>query len=134
MIKHRIFFTLLLLMLVGCSDKVPLKGKVVFSDDGCPVPTGTILLSTGTYMARGNLKSDGTFVISSVKENDGLPAGKYRVSIIGAQKTTGQKASGDDISESLVNEKFEDGKTSGITIDVTPSTKFIEIVVDRYQK
>ena len=133
---NRIFlaFSLLILLLAGCNSNVPLRGKVVFSDDGSPVPIGTVMMSTGTYLARADLKPDGTFVVGSLKETDGLPAGIYRVSIAGAKKIIGYKASGDEILESLIDEKFEDRDTSGITIDVTSSTKFIEIPVDRYQK
>lgn len=107
---------------------------MVFSDDGSPVPIGTVMMSTGTYLARADLKPDGTFVVGSLKETDGLPAGTYRVSIAGAKKIIGHTASGDDILESLIDEKFEDRDTSDITIEVTSSTKFIEITVDRYQK
>ena len=136
MMKNSIFFALALslLMLVGCGSNVGLKGKAVFSDDQSPVTTGTVCFETDTYLARGDLKPDGTFVVGSLKANDGLPAGTYCVYISGAQKTIGQDADGMEIYESLIDEKFASGSTSGITINVTPSTRNFEVVVDRYKK
>ena len=132
--KNSIFFalSLSLLMLAGCGDKVGLRGKATFTDDGSPVPTGTVCFETDTYLARGDLKPDGTFVVGSLKANDGLPPGKYRVYISGAQKSIGQDKEGMDIYESLIDEKFASGSTSGITIDVTASTKNLDVKVDRY--
>ena len=133
--KNRVLFILVLLLLVvtGCDNKVHLKGKVVFSDDGSPVPKGTVFFETDSYSARGNLKPDGTFVVGSEKQSDGLPPGMYRVHISGAQKSIGSDERNHmEIYESLIDEKFANRSTSGITIDVIPSTKFFEIKVDRF--
>ena len=134
MTKNSIFFalSLSLVLLTGCGDKVGLKGKATFNDDGSPVPTGTVCFETDTYLARGDLKPDGTFTVGSLTANDGIPPGKYRVYISGAQKSIGQDKEGMDLYESLIDEKFASGTTSGITIDVTPSTKNLDIKVDRY--
>ena len=130
--KNGILFALSLLVLAGCGDKVALRGKAVFSDDGSPVPVGTVGFETDTYHARGDLKPDGTFVVGSLKTNDGLPPGSYRVYISGAQKSIGTDANGEEIYESLIDEKFTNSRTSGITIDIKTSTKNFEVVVDRY--
>ena len=134
MMKNSILFalSLSLLVLAGCGDKVGLRGKATFLDDGSPVPTGTVCFETDTYLARGDLRPDGTFTVGSLKANDGLPAGKYRVYISGAQKSIGQDKDGMDIYESLIDEKYASGSTSGIEIEVTPSTKNIDVKVDRY--
>ena len=134
MMKNRILFALLLSMLVltGCGDKVKLKGKVVFSDDGSPVPIGVVCFETDTYSARGILAEDGTFDVGSLADKDGLPPGTYRVSITGAQKVIGQDARGANIYEPLVAAKFTSGSTSGLTIDVTAATKKFEFEVDRH--
>ena len=135
--RSLIFFVFLfpLLLLSGCSNgNVGLKGKVLFSDDGSPLPIGTVCLESDTYLARSNLNSDGTFVLGSLKTNDGLPPGKYRGYISGAQQLIGQDKEGMDIYESLIDVKFTSKTTSGIEIEVTPSTKYFEIVVDHYKK
>lgn len=131
---RNIIFAALLGVLAGCSDNVALKGKVVFSDDKSPVPVGTVSFETETFSARGELNPDGTFTVGSLKTNDGLPAGTYRVAITNAVKVL--SVSDDEnfaVTEPLIDEKHADARTSGITVDVTPSTKFIEIEVDRYQ-
>ena len=136
MTKNILFFVLvsLLLVLAGCSNgKVSLNGKAVFSDDGSPVPVGAVCFETDSFQARGNIKPDGSFVVGSLKGNDGLPPGKYRVGILGAQKLIGEDKRGFGIYESLIDEKFTSGSTSGLIIDVTSSTKHYEVVVDRYQ-
>ena len=133
--KNSILFalSLSLLLFAGCGDgKVGLKGKVVFSDDGSPLPTGMVIFETDTYLARGMIEPDGTFVVSSSKVNDGLPPGTYRVSIDRAQHVSMRGET--EIIEPLIASKFASGTTSGITIEVKPSMKPIEIQVDRYEK
>ncbi|MDR2706705.1 MAG: hypothetical protein LBC02_13070 [Planctomycetaceae bacterium] len=124
--------SLTLLLLVGCGDKVGLGGKVTFSDDGSPLGTGTVCFETETYLARGTLKADGSYVVGSLSEKDGLPAGTYRVYISGAEKEIGQDKEGMAIMEPLIDTKFSSGSTSGLSIDVTASTKTFDIKVDRY--
>ena len=132
---YAVFIVLLpLLILTGCSNHVALKGKVVYSDDKSPVPVGMVFLETDTYGARGELKPDGTFIVGALKAKDGLPPGKYRVYISGAEAVSGYTPSGDEIFAPLITKKFTDPDTSGITIDVTRSTKEFVIVVDRFQK
>ncbi len=73
--------------IIGCDDgKVPLGGKVTYSDDGTPLETGTVGFTTDDYNARGPIQKDGSFVVSSEKPGDGLPPGTYRVHISGAEQ------------------------------------------------
>lgn len=132
--KNSVLFvlSLALLTLVGCgSDKVGLSGKVIFLDDGSPVPTGRVIFVTNSFQAYGDLQPDGTFTVSSTGENDGLPPGKYRVRIDGAQRLVDESK---ELSEPLIAEKYTNDNTSGIEIEVMTSTKGIEIKVERYKK
>jgi len=131
--KNKCFFVLLLalLALTGCSNKVALSGKVVYSDDGSPLTTGTVSLETDTFFARGNLKEDGTFIVGSLKEKDGLPPGRYRVAVSGATKVLGYFES-TPMLEPLIDPKYSDSRTSGLTIDIQQSTRDFVIEVDRY--
>ena len=134
MMKNSTLFVLSfsLLILSGCSDKVGLNGKVVFSDDGSQLTTGTVCFETDTYLSRGELKPDGTFVLGSLKESDGLPPGKYRVYISDAENVTVRN--GIESYESMIDEKYTSARTSGIEIDVARSMKPVEIKVDRVVK
>jgi hypothetical protein len=132
--KKSLFFSFLLtlILLTGCGDKVGLGGKVTFSDDGSPLGVGTVCFETDTYLARGTLKADGSYVVGSLSEKDGLPAGSYRVYISGAEREVGQDKEGMAMMEPLIDTKFSSGSTSELTLDVTASTKNFDFKVDRY--
>ena len=66
---------------IGCSDKVPLRGKVTFSDDQSPLTVGEVTFQSDTVLARGNLTQDGTYVLGTEKLADGIPKGTYTVTI-----------------------------------------------------
>lgn len=128
--------SLSVLVFAGCgSGMVGLKGTVVFSDDGSPLTAGMICFETDTYVSRGMIGPDGTFVLGSLKTDDGIPPGTYRVFIDRAQQHVGKRGDGEDVYEPMIDPKYADGRTSGITVEVTPSMKKqIEIKVDRYVK
>ena len=120
-----------LLVFTGCGSNVGLMGKVVFSDDGSPVPAGMVCLEGDTHFARAVIQPDGTFTVGSLGAKDGLPPGVYRVYISGAEEVVGQTPSGDDIFAQLVDRKFTSPETSGITIDISRTTRDFVIEVDR---
>jgi hypothetical protein len=134
MMKKSLFFVLsvMLLLFAGCGNKVGLRGKVTFSDDGKPLHTGTVCFETDTYLARGTLQPNGTYVVGSISERDGLPPGIYRVFISGAEKEIGRDKDDMPIMEPLIDTKFASGSTSGLSLDVTRSTKTFDIKVERY--
>jgi len=126
-IKNTILFVLLLGCIAGCSNQVGLSGKVVYSDDKSPVPAGTVYFETSTFVARGNIRPDGTFVVGSVGDKDGLPPGTYRVSVRDAEQPVGRDAEGNAVYQLL----FNPDSVSNLTIDITSTTKNFEIEVDR---
>jgi hypothetical protein len=134
MIKRSLFFGLsvMLLLFAGCGNKVGLRGKVTFSDDGKPLHIGTVCFETDTYLARGTLQPNGTYVVGSISDRDGLPPGIYRVFIDGAEKEIGRDGGGVPIMEPLIDTKFASGSTSGLSLNVTGSTKTFDFKVDRY--
>jgi hypothetical protein len=92
-LDHRIMRAIVVVMLlgwcVGCGatgsgtspSLVPVKGKVTFK--GQPVTTGTVRFEPDDYgrPATGKLQSDGTYVLTTLKEGDGVVPGHHRVSI-----------------------------------------------------
>ncbi|MDR3111412.1 MAG: hypothetical protein LBU65_17210 [Planctomycetaceae bacterium] len=126
-----LIFLLGIISLNGCnSGKVPLKGKVTFSDDGLPLTTGIIIFSTPDFQARGEIQQDGTFRVSSEGNHDGLPAGEYDVNIVNASvEKPGTDGNGWIF---LIDTKYDSVRTSGLKFKVCSSTKSYDIVVDRY--
>lgn len=94
------------LIMTGChSGKVPVSGKVTFSDDLSPV-SGTVYFQSENHLARGEIKKDGSYVLGSEKSTDGLPPGTYRVYIQESPVEIGKTASGEPIFENIVDSKF----------------------------
>jgi len=79
---------LLLLVAPGCekssSPLYPVQGRVTL-EDGKPLSQGVVIFERrdggGVITARGDLKSDGSYRLSTNKLGDGAPTGKYRVLI-----------------------------------------------------
>ncbi|MGL4942722.1 MAG: hypothetical protein ACRC46_05985 [Thermoguttaceae bacterium] len=115
----------------GCGAKTPLQGKVVFSDDQSPLTVGTVLFTSSTFLARGEIKPDGTFVVESAAEGDGIPPGTYQVVISGATKDAGTDASGMPKSESLINPDVLNGSPTPLNIEITSATKKLELTVEK---
>jgi hypothetical protein len=63
------------------AELIPVKGKVTVQ--GQPLSTGTVRFEPDDFgrPASGRLNADGTFVLSTHKEGDGVVAGHHRVSI-----------------------------------------------------
>ena len=125
-----------LMLIAGCGgENVGLKGKVTFSDDDSPVTSGTVAFRKDGKIARGDIKEDGTYVVGFDKVANGLPPGKYQVFISGAYQVVGRnEAAEEDILEPLLDKKYESPETSGLTVEVTASTKVFDIKVDRFKK
>jgi hypothetical protein len=118
------------LFLTGCGRHEQLKGKVVFGD-GKPLTTGMVVLDDGKKVARAPIQPDGTFTAGTEKENNGLPAGTYKVCITGAEVTLDNP---EEIfpppSRQLIHKKYTDTETSGLTITVDKSINDFTITVE----
>ncbi|MGL4942825.1 MAG: hypothetical protein ACRC46_06505 [Thermoguttaceae bacterium] len=117
------------LVVCGCNNgKVSLGGQVTYPD-GSPLTQGTICFETGTYLARGAVGKDGKYTVASVSTRDGLPPGTYKVYLTG---TTLSERDGPKLKMTpLVNKKYASAETSGLTVEVTASTKTYDFKVDR---
>jgi hypothetical protein len=132
--KH-IYLLSIFILAAGCSGNMPVSGKVTFSDDGSPVPVGMVVFDDGINMARAPIQPDGTFVMGFNKDGDGVPPGTYGVTIVGTVKLLDNP---DDVypppSEELVDLKYSDKATSGLSITVDGSKKTFDIKVERPKK
>lgn len=93
----------------AASNLVPVKGKVTYK--GQPVTKGSIKFEPDGFgrEAHGQIKSDGTYVLSTFKEGDGVIAGHHRVTVSG----TGIKSPKDALAKKWASEA-----ASGLTADV----------------
>jgi flagellar hook assembly protein FlgD len=114
-------------------DKVPLRGKVTFKEDNSPLTRGQVCFETDSYRARGTLMPDGTYQVSSVKANDGIPPGLYKVYVFGAENPI--ESPGGNMraarSKSLIATKYTNANTSGITVQVDGKTKQFDFQVEK---
>ncbi|MDO4587409.1 MAG: hypothetical protein Q4C95_08945 [Planctomycetia bacterium] len=132
MIKHfSVAFILFSCFLIaGCSKNVGMSGTVTFSDDNSPLTVGTICFQSDSVFSRGKMKPDGTFVIGSEKEADGLPKGEYVVFFSGATEQDGTDDSGMPVFKSVVDLKYTTPEETPLKISVAGKQK-IDLKVDR---
>ena len=121
----------LLAFAIGCGGQPGVRGKVVFSDDKAPLTKGIVNFVNEARIARGQIESDGTYVIGSIKANDGLPPGTYQVYLTNTETT--EASAGGLKKEYIIDRKYDNAKTSGITVEVKKSMTF-DFEVDRYKK
>ena len=131
--KPYLFFTCFLclpLFAVGCSNHCSLKGKVIFADDQSPVTHGTINFVSDKGIARGAISDDGRYAVGSIKKNDGLPPGTYRVYLTETENLE-PRPGGVPRRIPLLDSKYLQPDTSELTVEVKSSTVF-DVQVDRF--
>jgi hypothetical protein len=130
MSRYHFFLLVSLLIFTGCGDKLHLGGRVTFPD-GEPLGMGTVFFSKDDYLARAHLKPNGTYDVGSLGQKDGLPAGTYKVYIVGAlEDIVDPNDPSKQSTRHLIAPEFASPETSPLTITV-PGTKMYNIVVER---
>ena len=119
-----LLLSVLIIATVGCSDKVPMRGKVTFSDDGAPLTAGQVTFQSDTILARGYLKPDGTYILGTDKETDGIPKGTYNVYLLHTTVYETPPGGGSPIEKQQVSRKYASGETSELTCTVNGKTVF----------
>lgn len=130
-------FSLLFLVLIsfsltlsGCGSGNIKAGGTVKFPDGSPLGCGSVLFENSGSQYVGHIKPDGSFVISGLKEGDGLPAGTYKVAISGAAEYV-LDSEGNEVEKLLIASKYASTSTSELTFDISPTNKNIEITVEK---
>ena len=127
---------LLTALVGGCGGGLnPVEGTVLWKD-GSPAKelAGSHVvfdLPEKQISARGIVQSDATFRLTTRKPDDGAPAGDYQVLVIevGRKSLGGPDASA--IAPGVMDSKFSDPRTSGLTATVKPGTNKITLTVER---
>jgi hypothetical protein len=120
--------------LSGCGNDIhPVEGKVVWKGgalakelEGSHV---VFELPEKKTSARGIIQADGTFRLSTHKPNDGAPSGEHKVLILEDRKNA--NAEGTLLAPALLDPRFADLKTSGLTATVKPGANAITLTVER---
>jgi hypothetical protein len=124
------FVLLFLAVFTGCGNNTSLKGKVTFAD-GRPLTTGMVIFDNGAITSRAPINADGTYTVGTLKSNDGIPPGTYRVCISGAIELLDNP---EEIypppSRELVHSKFTNPDTSELAVTVGKSAQKFDITVE----
>ena len=137
---------LLLSVFVGCGgDGTKVTGKVTY-EDGTPLTVGRVMFENETISASGPIDQDGKYQLMVEEGRTGLPAGSYRVCILGAmqadssmsEKIKKDKSSANDDEGApmvlVIDPKFTSGTKSGLTCDVQGSSVTYDIQVEKPSK
>jgi hypothetical protein len=125
--KRFCFLVLCFLLFCGCGQGKRVGGTVKY-EDGTPVTTGTVKFIKMPYQWIGMINADGSYEMYELKPGDGVPPGTYQVTV-SASLDSGSNA----IPVDLVDPKFNDPGTSGLTCEVNENTIF-DIVVTKPKK
>jgi hypothetical protein len=115
------------LVLVGCGSPtnkaqvVGVTGQVLL--DGKPLEFGSVSFQPiqGGQPARGDIDSEGKFVLSTYKEGDGAAVGRHRVKVAYYAKqdpAMAEQQAGDSLGDSLIPERYTSFAMSGIEVSV----------------
>ena len=137
----RFFIGFLLLGMIGCgSDRPathPVDGRVVFQDGGS-LTFGTIEFYNEEHKvnARGTVKGDGSFTMTTFEDGDGAVAGKHKVvimQIVAAPTGPHAEAKSKIVHNhgALVARKYLDYRTSGLTCDIKEGINEVKLVVEK---
>ena len=113
-------FVTILLAFSGCGNP-QVKGTVTF-EDGTPLTSGGVVFIKGMYTASATIKPDGTYILSQIRQRDGVPPGLYKVTVQ-AQYSGNLDDPGAPWFD-LIDPKFANPETSGLTCDVKSSTTY----------
>lgn len=134
----------ILACLQGCGSDhpptYPVSGKVVFEEDGKPLTTGGVVLLESVVAgglpavnARGLIKADGTFELTTFEDGDGAVAGKHRM-LVRAQRDSDDYLKRGIIPRPIINPRFERYETSGLEFTVEEGNNEFKVVVQRPAK
>lgn len=120
-------FLLSLCFVLGCGSNVGVTGKVTFPD-GTPLDRGEVRFQKDDFVAAGKIEPDGSYRLGSLKKDDGIPPGLYTVAIVGAAETfptpPGKGLEDTPPPRFLIDKRFTDAKTSGLSCEVRGKQRF----------
>jgi hypothetical protein len=131
-IRFGLYTSIVIFAAGGCSSRTyPVQGKVVWSD-GTPaaeLAQGQIVFESNALKtsARGEIKPDGSFVLSTYSNDDGVPPGEYQIIVLEHRIAAEGKAA----PPPHLDPKYTSASTSGITATVVAGNNPITITLER---
>jgi hypothetical protein len=119
-------------VITGCSKNQKVSGKVTFAD-GSPLTAGVVcFIAEDGSTGRGEITSDGTYIMGFESEKNGIPkGGTYKVLIINAVKLEeGLDKTGMPIEVPIINAKYSNAATSELTFVADGKSKTFDITVE----
>ena len=119
---------ILISLSIGCGSNYSVTGKVTFPD-GSPLTEGEVIFESPTLMARGAIKTDGTYVMET-GELKGMPKGTYQVALGGFALDKIVPSGVDGVPPTIVpleipvDRKFLSATGSGLTCEVKGRTRY----------
>lgn len=119
----------------GCGTRTyPVQGRVVWSD-GSPaaeLAQGQVVFESAALKtsARGDIRPDGGFLLSTFQADDGVLPGEYKVLVLEHRPAP----EGKPVAPAVMNPKFSDFATSGLTATVTNGPNPVTVTVERAAK
>jgi hypothetical protein len=128
----RIWLAVWLLGWCGCGGQtVSVSGRVKFKDGSdASVLAGygvTFEPTEGKASSMGEVQPNGTFTLSTFGANDGAVPGKYQVVVTPPASPDPDKPP----QKSKIPAKYADFSTSGLTVEIKPGQKEVELELER---
>lgn len=127
-----------LAILIGCSSTgpYPVEGVIVWMD-GTPakelVNSQVVFEQTGKFSSRGVVKADGTFKLTTNKQDDGAMPGEHQVLIV-ESRPYAKGGEGAGLAPGYLHDKYYDLKSSGLKATVIPGGNKVELKVEKLRK
>jgi hypothetical protein len=121
-------------LMSGCGNRMSTVHGTVTLDDGTPLTKGLVVFEGQVdgkpVMARGEIKTDGSYKLSTGKPGDGALPGKYRV-LINPMDLSDLP---DEQKNIPFDYKYMRYETSGLEFEVKPGANDFPIKLDRSRR
>jgi hypothetical protein len=124
----------LAMVVTGCGTKTyPVRGKVVFKEDGQPVRGGVTIWFESTEppyaRAAGVVDGEGNFYLSTVRDGSGALRGEHRIRFEPAVPYA--DATAEEALARRMHPRFREYRTSGLKQTIVPGDNQFVIEVER---
>jgi hypothetical protein len=125
------------LVVAGCGGgSYPVQGEVLWSD-GTPATElagGFVGFSSeaAKLSARGEINPDGSFSLSSLRKDDGLPPGVYQVIVAPPEPSATEGPAAQPVQgRRLLPTKYQSYQNSGLEITVEPKRNQVKLKLEK---